>query len=194
MKNWQFDQYVRNYKDRDELISQIETEIIELYEDVSPVLTGYNIDSITKHSIAVETYAFHIIERKEELNFKRQRINQQHEVVLKMLNTLTNDEKEEFERLYPFKFKQRSKFKPLLEQFVDEVIKTPYNEDMTSYEHDLLMLSVDEYDKAVESMDDAELFSDYYDLDGTLDAQIAERNQRINEMKNPCFTRSAPAS
>lgn len=184
MKNWQFDQYLRSYHERNRFIAEIDAEIAELYEDISPVLTGYYIDSIKKCSVPIETYVFHIIERKAELNFKRDRIEQQHKIVAKMLNNLNERDKDIINRSYILSYRERKHFKTLLEQLIDEEPTQPYNDDMTVYEHDLLALPVDEYDNVVESMDDTELFSDYYDQDDTLDIKIDERNRRMNEMRN----------
>jgi hypothetical protein len=184
MKNWQFDQYLRSYHERDRFIAEIDAEIAELYEDISPVLTGYYIDSIKKCSVSIETYVFHIIERKAELNFKRDRIEQQHKTVVKMFNHLNECDKDIINRSYILSYRERKYFKTLLEQFVKEETKASYTEDMTVYEHDLLALPVEEYDNVIESMDDTELFSDYYDQDDTLDIKIDERNRRMNEMRN----------
>lgn len=184
MKNWQFNQYLKSYHSKSELIKKIEEEIEELYEDVSPVLTGYHVDSITKMSVSVESYVFYIIERKAELNYKRKRVEQQYATVQNMLNSLSKTELDIFHRSQFLNFRERKHFKSMLEQFVTENDRTPYSEDMNVYEYDLLSLPVEEYDNAVEAMDDAELFSDYYDLEGTIDIQINERNRRMNEMRN----------
>lgn len=184
MKNWQFNQYLKSYHSKSELIKKIEEEIEELYEDVSPALTGYHVDSITKMSVSVESYVFYIIERKAELNYKRKRVEQQYETVQNMLNSLSKTESDIFHRSQFLNFRERKHFKSMLEQFVTEDDRTPYSEDMNVYEYDLLSLPVEEYDNAVEAMDDAELFSDYYDSEGTIDIQINERNRRMNEMRN----------
>ena len=184
MKNWQFNQYLKSYHSKSELIKKIEEEIEELYEDVSPTLTGYHVDSITKMSVSVESYVFYIIERKAELNYKRKRVEQQYATVQNMLNSLSKTESDIFHRSQFLNFRERKHFKGMLEQFVTEDDRTPYSEDMNVYEYDLLSLPVEEYDNAVEAMDDAELFSDYYDSEGTIDIQINERNRRMNEMRN----------
>lgn len=184
MKNWQFNQYIESYRHKERLIAEIDAQIAELYDDISPTITTFDVTRIGSSSVPIDVYVFDLIEQKTPLEYRKNRIEQQHETVVKMLENISASDKEYFHRSTYFDSRERRYFKKLLDQFVDDEHKTSYTGDMTVYDDDLLSLPVDEYDEAVEEMRDEELFKYYFDKSDTWDAQIAMRNMYIDEIRN----------
>ena len=176
MKNWEFDQFLKSYREHQKLISEIDLEIQELYEDIAPALTYRTGDKIVKYSMPVEDQALEIIDRKSILNFSKKRIEAQCEVMKGFLETLDQDDVEVVKEPASMSFKARRRLRKMLENYLGSESQT--NDDTADFDVskvDLYDLPLDEYDKLVDEMSMEELLEGFYDKEDTMDSFILKR-------------------
>lgn len=192
MKKWQFDRYIKSYKCRNELLSKIEVEITELYENVAPVLTHFYYDKLTAAGVSVEENAFYIIEQKEILSLRRNRIEKECEAVERLLETLTPIEK----RLFFKENLNYTNFKPFAERlkgFMNEVeylVGKNEESQIQLLNDDLEQLPQSEYDAIIDQIyeeavltgDESSLFEGYFDEDDTFDQSLMERKSYTSKL------------
>lgn len=174
MNKWKFEQFLESYREYQELISEIDFEIQELYEDVSPALTYLTGDRIVKYSIPLEDQVFKIIDRKVVLNFRRERIEGQYTVMKGFLETLNEEDRGILTGAASF---DRRRFRRMLGSYLGSDYKKKENVVVTrnNVEDDLYAFSADEYDKLVDEMSMKELLEGFYDKDDSMDAFILKR-------------------
>lgn len=183
MKNLQFEQFLRSFREYQRLISEIDSEIKELYEDISPALTYRTGDKIVKYSMPVEDQALEIIDRKSILNFSRKRIEAQYEVMKGFLETLNRDDAEVVKGPASISLKDRRRLRKMLESYLgSEGQRKESTVDFEAPQEDLYDISldeydlpVDEYDKLVDEMSMKELFEGFYDKEDSMDDFILKR-------------------
>lgn len=167
----QFWAYLHAEQELEEIERVYQAEQQEAYGGIAPTITGFDYGSgrIYKLACHVEEYAIYLVELYEKRNQRMEKVKKRIEVLEEAVSLLYDDERAQYEGwkvnsvgLYPDVLKTlRECLSYVLER---ERIKECVHE-----------MSVTEWDAQIEAMDDEELFSDYWDSDGSFDEGIRRR-------------------
>lgn len=164
-------QYLNAQREIEQIERAYQTERQEAYEGIAPTITGFDYGSGRLYKLAchVEDYAIYLVELDEERKNRTDQINKRAEILNEAITLLYEDEEAQFEAwranpvdLYP---EVLNTLKECISFVIerDRIVEVP--DEMT----------VTEWDAQTEEMDDEELFSDYWDRDGSFDEGIRKR-------------------
>lgn len=174
----QFWAYLHAQRELEEIERVYQAERQEAYEGIAPTITGFDYGSgrIYKLACHVEDYAIYLVELYEKRNQRMNRMKKRVEVLEEATSLLYDDERAQYEAwkvnpvdLYPDILKT-------LRECLNYVLE---REQIKECAHEM---SVTEWDAQIEAMDDEELFSDYWDCDGSFDQDIMKRREKENSM------------
>ncbi|WP_427107960.1 hypothetical protein [Lysinibacillus xylanilyticus] len=146
----------------------------EAYGGIAPTITGFDYGSgrIYKLACHVEDYASYLVKLYEKRNQRMDKVKKRVEVLEEAVSLLYDDERVQYEAwkanpvdLYP------DVLKALRECLYYVLEREQIKEDIRE-------MSVTEWDAQIEAMDDDELFSDYWDRDGSFDRDIKKRREK----------------
>lgn len=170
----QFWTYLQAQRELEEIEQVYQAERQEAYEGIAPAMTGFDYGSgrIYKLACHVEDYAIYLVELYEKRNQRMKLVKQRVEVLEEAVSLLYDDERAQYEAwkanplaLYPDVLKTlRECLNYVLER--GQIKENPHE------------VSVTEWDARIETMDDEELFSDYWDRDGSFDQDIMKRREK----------------
>lgn len=172
MNRLELEQYINIYQNYENIISQLDDEIDELYEDISPVMTYFDGESIKKGSVSVERYVEHIIDAKEEITIRKRYVDDSYQAVKRAIETLSQEEQEIVDRsslIIPYSLKNK-----LMNALKDVIDKTP------SLQRKMILtdiMDVSEWDNLVDGMSDEELLMDYWDKSELYDIPLNNEEQ-----------------
>ncbi|MFM9535508.1 hypothetical protein [Lysinibacillus sp. IITD104] len=170
----QFWAYLHAQRELEEIERVYQAERQEAYEGIAPTITGFDYGSgrIYKLACHVEDYAIYLVELYEKRNQRMNRMKKRVEVLEEATSLLYDDERAQYEAwkvnpvdLYPDILKT-------LRECLNYVLE---REQIKECAHEM---SVTEWDAQIEAMDDEELFSDYWDCDGSFDQDIMKRREK----------------
>ncbi len=170
----QFWAYLHAQRELEEIERVYQAERQEAYEGIAPTITGFDYGSgrIYKLACHVEDYAIYLVELYEKRNQRMNRMKKRVEVLEEAASLLYDDERAQYEAwkvnpvdLYPDILKT-------LRECLNYVLE---REQIKECAHEM---SVTEWDAQIEAMDDEELFSDYWDCDGSFDQDIMKRREK----------------
>lgn len=171
MNRIEFEQYFNIYKNYKIVLKQLDDEINELYEDISPVMTYFDGESIKKGSVSVERYVEHIIDAKEEIAIRKRYVDDSYQAVKRALETLSQEEKEIINRssgILPYSLK--NKLMNALKDVIEEIPSLQRKMILTEF------MDVSKWDKLVEGMSDEELLVDYWDKSELYDIPLSDED------------------
>lgn len=170
----QFWTYLQAQRELEEIERVYQAERQEAYEGIAPTITGFDYGSgrIYKLACHVEDYVIYLVELYEKRNQRMKLVKQRVEVLEEAVSLLYDDEQAQYEAwkenpvsLYPDVLKTlRECLNYVLER--GQIKESPHE------------VSVTEWDAQIEAMDDEELFSDYWDRDGSFDQDIKKRREK----------------
>ena len=187
LRDSQFWAYLHAQQELEEIERAYQAERQEAYEGVAPTITGFDYGSgrIYKLACHVEDYAIYLVELYEKRNRRMKQVKQRVDVLEEAVSLLYNDEREQYEAwrvkpvdLYPDVLKA-------LRECLNYVLKREQFKE-NAYE-----LSITEWDAQIEAMDDEELFSDYWDRDGSFDWDIKKRREKEKQYGRVDLSESA---
>jgi len=167
----QFWTYLQAQRELEEIELVYQAERQEAYEGIAPAMTGFDYGSgrIYKLACHVEDYAIYLVELYEKRNRRMKQVKQRVDLLEEAVSLLYDDERVQYEAwkvnpvaLYPDVLKT-------LRECLNYVLE---REQVKECAHEM---SVTEWDTQIEAMDDEELFSDYWDSDGSFDEGIREQ-------------------
>jgi len=170
----QFWAYLHAQQELEEIEGVYREERQEAYEGIAPTITGFDYGSgrIYKLACQVEDYAIYLVELYEKRNQRMKQVKQQVNLLEEAVSLLYDDERAQYEAwrvnpvdLYPDVFKT-------LKECLNYVLERGQIKECP---HEM---SVTEWDAQIEVMDDEELFSDYWDCDGSFDQDIKKRREK----------------
>lgn len=170
----QFWTYLQAQRELEEIERVYQAERQEAYEGIAPTITGFDYGSgrIYKLACHVEDYAIYLVELYEKRNQRMKLVKQRVEVLEEAVSLLYGDEQAQYEAwkenpvsLYPDVLKT-------LRECLDYVLEREQIKESAQE------MSVTEWDAQIEAMDDEELFSDYWDHDGSFDQDIKKRREK----------------
>lgn len=170
----QFWTYLQAQRELEEIERVYQAERQEAYEGIAPTITGFDYGSgrIYKLACHVEDYAIYLVELYEKRNQRMKLVKQRVEVLEEAVSLLYDDEQAQYEvwkenpvSLYPDVLKT-------LRECLDYVLEREQIKESAQE------MSATEWDAQIEAMDDEELFSDYWDRDGSFDQDIKKRREK----------------
>ncbi|QPQ29984.1 hypothetical protein [Lysinibacillus sp. JNUCC 51] len=174
MTDSQFWAYLHAQREIEEIERIYQAERQEAYEGIAPTTTGFDYGSgrIYKLACHVEDYASYLVELYEKRIQRMDKVKKRVEVLEEAVSLLYDNERAQYEAwkansvdLYPDVLKT---LKECLNYVLErEQIKESARE-----------MSVTEWDAQIEAMDDEELFSDYWDRNGSFDQDIMKRREK----------------
>lgn len=183
----QFWTYLQAQRELEEIEQVFQAERQEAYEGIAPTITGFDYGSgrIYKLACHVEDYAIYLVELYEKRNQRMKLVQQRVEVLEEAVSLLYDDEQAQYEAwkanpvsLYPDVLKT-------LRECLNYVLE---REQIKECVHEM---SATEWDAQIEAMDDEELFSDYWDLDGSFDQDIMIRREKEKQYGRVDLSESA---
>ncbi len=170
----QFWTYLHAQQELEEIERVYHAERQEAYEGIAPTITGFDYGSgrIYKLACHVEDYASYLVELYEKRNQRMEKVKKRVEVLEEAVSLLYDDERAQYEAwnanpvdLYPDVLN-------VLRECLYYVI------EREQIKEDAREMSVTEWDAQIDAMDDEELFSDYWDRDGSFDQDIKKRREK----------------
>ncbi|MGA3676001.1 hypothetical protein [Lysinibacillus agricola] len=174
MTDSQFWAYLHAQRELEEIEQVYQAERQEAYEGIAPTITGFDYGSgrIYKLACHVEEYAIYLVELYEKRNQRMEKVKKRIEVLEEAVSLLYDDERAQYEAwkvnsvgLYP------------------DVLKTlkeclSYVLERDQIKEDSFEVSATEWDAQIDTMEDDELLSDYWDRDGSFDEEIKKRREK----------------
>lgn len=174
MSDNQFWKYLNAYTEKVQIENQYQAERWEIYDGISPTITGYDYDSgrIYKLGSDPEEYAIHLHEIFQKRNRRLKETDERVDVLEEAASLLYDDEQAHFEvfKQNPYKFPYE--IIDALRECVMYVLERDQIEEGPDE------MSASEWDAAIEAMEEEELLEDYFDKDGTFDNSIRKPNER----------------
>ncbi|MED3799131.1 hypothetical protein P4604_17285 [Lysinibacillus capsici] len=170
----QFWTYLQAQRELEEIERVYQAERQEAYEGIAPTITGFDYGSgrIYKLACHVEDYAIYLVELYEKRNRRMKQVKQRVDLLEEAVSLLYDDESVQYEAwkanpvgLYPDVLKT-------LRECLNYVLG---REQIKEDAHEM---SVTEWDAQIEAMEEDELFSDYWDCDGSFDEEIKKRREK----------------
>ncbi|MFJ7840343.1 hypothetical protein ACIQXG_12860 [Lysinibacillus sphaericus] len=170
----QFWTYLHAQQELEEIERIYQAERQEAYGGIAPTITGFDYGSgrIYKLACHVEDYAIYLVELYEKRNQRMKLVKQRVDVLEEAVSLLYDDEQAQYEvwkanpvGLYPDVLKT-------LRECLNYVLE---REQINECPHEM---SVTEWDAQIEAMEEDELFSDYWDRDGSFDEEIKKRREK----------------
>lgn len=170
----QFWTYIHAQQELEEIERVYQAERQEAYGGIAPTITGFDYSSgrIYKLACHVEDYAIYLLELYEKRNQRMKLVKQRVDVLEEAVSLLYDDEQAQYEAwkanpvgLYPDVLKT-------LRECLNYVLERG---QINECAHEM---SVTAWDAQIEAMDDEELFSDYWDRDGSFDEGIKKRREK----------------
>lgn len=164
-------QYLNAQLEIEQIERAYQTERQEAYEGIAPTITGFDNGSgrIYKLACSVEDYAIYLVELDEKRKKRTEQINKRAEILNEAITLLYEDEKAQFEAWRVNSVHSHPEVLNTLKECIsfvierDRIVEVPYE------------MTVTEWDAQTEEMDDDQLFSDYWDRDGSFDEGIRKR-------------------
>lgn len=170
----QFWTYIHAQQELEEIERVYQAERQEAYGGIAPTITGFDYGSgrIYKLACHVEDYAIYLVELYEKRIQRMKLVKQRVDVLEEAVSLLYDDEQAQYEAwkanpvgLYPDVLKT-------LRECLNYVLERGQIKECA---HEM---SVTAWDAQIEAMDDEELFSDYWDRDGSFDEGIKKRREK----------------
>lgn len=170
----QFWAYIHAQQELEEIERVYQAERKEAYEGIAPVMTGFDYGSgrIYKLACHVEDYAIYLVELYEKRNQRMKLGKQRVDVLEEAVSLLYDDEQAHYEAWKANPFGLYPDVLKTLRECLNYVLERG---QIKEYSHEM---SVTEWDAQIEAMDDEELFSDYWDRDGSFDEEIKKRREK----------------
>lgn len=177
ISQYEFGKYLFAHQELEALTRQYQLERREAIASISPTITAFDYDlrELRKSSINVENYAIYLEEIYSEFKSKAAEFEERTKLLEEAASLLYEDERTQYiawkeqsdTQLYP---EVLEALKECLEYVLEGFAKIGETEAM----------SVEEWDAAVDSMDNETLFADYYDSDDSFDNEILKRRAISN--------------
>ncbi|WP_342545787.1 hypothetical protein [Lysinibacillus sp. FSL K6-4013] len=183
----QFWAYLHAQQELEEIERVYQAERQEAYEGIAPTITGFDYGSgrIYKLACHVEDYAIYLVELHESRNQRMKQVKQRVEVLEEAVSLLYDDERAQYEAwkvnpvgLYPNVLKA-------LKECLSYVL------ERDQIKEDGFEVSVTEWDAQIDTMEDDELLTDYWDRDGSFDEQIKKRREKEKQYGRVDLSESA---
>lgn len=167
----QFWAYLHAQRELEEIERVYLAERQEAYEGIAPTITGFDYGSgrIYKLACHVEDYASYLVELYEKRNQRMDKVKRRAEVLEEAVSLLYDDEREQYEA---WKANPVDLYPNVLKALRECLYYILEREQIAEVLHEM---TATEWDTQIEAMDDRELFSDYWDSDGSFDEGIMKR-------------------
>ncbi|MBD8025557.1 hypothetical protein H9636_02685 [Ureibacillus sp. Re31] len=178
LSDYEFNSYLYAHLDIEVIKQQYERERAEAYENVSPTISlfDYEVGKIVSGSVSVEEHAIFLATLYEQFQKNVKMCNKRIELLNEAISLLYEDEKAQFEA---WKVKPRGNYPKVLKtlrECLAFVLEGVADSQLVENE-----MSAEEWDAAVDEMDQEELFQDYWDHDDTFDKEIIKRRSLFRE-------------
>ncbi len=170
----QFWAYLYAQREIEEIERIYQAERQEAYEGIAPTITGFDYGSgrIYKLACHVEDYASYLLELYEKRNQRMDKVKKRVEVLEEAVSLLYDDERVQYEA---WKANSVGLYPDVLKTLKECVCFVLERDQIKEGAHEM---SLTEWDAQIEAMDDEELFSDYWDRDGSFDQGIKKRREK----------------
>ncbi|MFJ6207336.1 hypothetical protein [Lysinibacillus sp. NPDC092081] len=170
----QFWAYLHAQRELEEIERVYQAERQEAYEGIAPTITGFDYGSgrIYKLACHVEDYASYLVELYEKRNQRMDKVKKRVEILGEAVSLLYDDERAQYEA---WKVNPVDLYHDVLKTLRECLSYVLEREQIKEGAHEM---SVTEWDARIEAMDDEELFSDYWDRNGSFDQDIMKRREK----------------
>lgn len=179
LSDYEFNKYLYAHLEITTLKKQYDLERAEAYENVSPTISlfDYEVGKIVSGSVSVEEHAIFLATLYEQFQKKVKMCIKRIELLNEAISLLYEDEKAQFEA---WKVNPRGT-NPNVLRTLRECLTFVLEGTSNLKQDEMLEMTIEEWDAQTDSMNEEELFQDYWDHDDTFDKEIIKRRSLFRE-------------